>query len=54
MLFQNHNLISGLTLFSFSDKWWKAGNPDQQDIGGLRLIAQVFLMTEVPTKNIGG
>ena len=33
-VFQNHNLISGLTLFSFSDEWWKAGNPNQQDIGG--------------------
>lgn len=33
-VFQNKHLISGLTLFSFSDEWWKAGNPDQQDIGG--------------------
>ena len=31
---QNAHLISGLTLFSFSDEWWKAGNPLQQDIGG--------------------
>jgi len=21
-------------LFSFTDGWWKAGNPDKQDIGG--------------------
>ena len=33
-VFQNAHLISGLTLFSFSDEWWKAGNPQQQDIGG--------------------
>jgi hypothetical protein len=33
-VFQNKHLISGLTLFSFSDEWWKGGNPDQQDIGG--------------------
>lgn len=33
-VFQNHQLISGLTLFSFSDEWWKAGNPQQQDPGG--------------------
>ena len=33
-VFQNHHLISGLTLFSFSDEWWKAGNPQQQDTGG--------------------
>ena len=24
----------GVTLFSFSDEWWKAGNPSQQDTGG--------------------
>lgn len=24
----------GLLLFSFTDGWWKAGNPDVQDIGG--------------------
>jgi hypothetical protein len=24
----------GLLLFSFTDGWWKAGNPDKQDIGG--------------------
>lgn len=33
-VFQNHHLISGLTLFSFSDEWWKAGNPEKQDTGG--------------------
>ena len=34
IIFQNQHLVSGLTLFSFSDEWWKAGNPDQQDVGG--------------------
>lgn len=24
----------GITLFSFTDGWWKAGNPETQDIGG--------------------
>jgi beta-glucosidase/6-phospho-beta-glucosidase/beta-galactosidase len=24
----------GVTLFSFADEWWKAGNPSQQDTGG--------------------
>ena len=33
-MFENQNRNNGLTLFSFSDEWWKAGNPDQQDIGG--------------------
>ena len=27
----DHN---GATLFSFTDGWWKAGNPSQQDVGG--------------------
>lgn len=26
--------FQGITLFSFTDGWWKAGNPDTQDIGG--------------------
>ena len=26
--------FEGMTLFSFTDGWWKAGNPDTQDIGG--------------------
>ena len=28
------NEFEGMTLFSFTDGWWKAGNPDIQDIGG--------------------
>lgn len=28
---KEHN---GVTLFSFTDGWWKAGNPSQQDVGG--------------------
>lgn len=27
-------ICSGITLFSFSDEWWKAGNNDRQDAGG--------------------
>ena len=28
------DVCMGVTLFSFSDEWWKAGNPSQQDSGG--------------------
>ena len=33
-LFEHPEIVSGVTLFSFTDGWWKAGNPNQQDIGG--------------------
>ena len=33
-IFENQNICSGVTMFSFTDGWWKAGNPDKQDIGG--------------------
>ncbi|MCF7561619.1 hypothetical protein L3X39_13310 [Sabulilitoribacter multivorans] len=33
-IFQNEDVCSGVAMFSFTDGWWKAGNPDQQDIGG--------------------
>ncbi|MDT0558456.1 glycoside hydrolase family 2 TIM barrel-domain containing protein [Ichthyenterobacterium sp. W332] len=33
-VFANTNIGSGVTLFSFLDGWWKAGNPNQQDTGG--------------------
>ncbi len=29
-----HSEIKGITLFSFTDGWWKAGNPGTQDEGG--------------------
>ena len=28
------NEFDGITLFSFTDGWWKAGNPEIQDVGG--------------------
>lgn len=28
------DICSGVALFAFSDEWWKAGNPSQQDAGG--------------------
>lgn len=34
VIFENSEICSGVTLFSFTDGWWKAGNPEQQDIGG--------------------
>ncbi|UCE94768.1 MAG: hypothetical protein JSV73_05740 [Flavobacteriaceae bacterium] len=34
IVFDNLDVGSGVTLFSFTDGWWKAGNNDSQDIGG--------------------
>ena len=28
------NRFQGISLFSFTDGWWKAGNPNTQDVGG--------------------
>jgi hypothetical protein len=33
-VFNNSKICSGVTLFSFTDGWWKAGNNDTQDPGG--------------------
>lgn len=33
-VFRNKDICAGVTLFSFADGWWKAGNPDVQDPGG--------------------
>ncbi|WP_282056902.1 hypothetical protein [Maribacter luteus] len=33
-VFNNTDICSGVTLFSFTDGWWKAGNPETQDPGG--------------------
>ncbi|MGJ8547953.1 glycoside hydrolase family 2 TIM barrel-domain containing protein [Winogradskyella wichelsiae] len=32
--FADQDVCSGVTLFSFTDGWWKAGNDDVQDTGG--------------------
>lgn len=32
--FNGQDICSGVTLFSFTDGWWKAGNNDVQDTGG--------------------
>jgi hypothetical protein len=33
-VFNNMEIGSGLTLFSFTDGWWKAGDNNSQDVGG--------------------
>lgn len=33
-IFARTDIVNGVTLFSFTDGWWKAGKPDQQDQGG--------------------
>ena len=33
-ILNNTEVCSGVTMFSFTDGWWKAGNPDTQDEGG--------------------
>ena len=33
-IFNNREVCSGVTMFSFTDGWWKAGDTDTQDIGG--------------------
>ena len=34
IVFNNQDICSGVTLFSFTDGWWKAGNPSEQNPGG--------------------
>ena len=33
-IYKNQDICSGVTMFSFTDGWWKAGNPEKQDPGG--------------------
>ena len=33
-IIENSDLCIGVTLFEFCDEWWKAGNPEIQDVGG--------------------
>ena len=33
-IFARTDIVNGVTLFSFTDGWWKAGKPNQQDQGG--------------------
>ncbi|MFS4457340.1 glycoside hydrolase family 2 TIM barrel-domain containing protein [Maribacter sp. 2304DJ31-5] len=33
-VFNNKIVCAGVTLFSFTDGWWKAGNPNEQNPGG--------------------
>lgn len=33
-IYKGKNSVNGVTLFSFTDGWWKAGNPNKQDQGG--------------------
>lgn len=34
VVFKNQEISSGVTLFSFTDGWWKAGDANEQDPGG--------------------
>ncbi len=34
VVLSNTEVCSGVTLFSFTDGWWKAGNPNEQNPGG--------------------
>ena len=34
VIFNNNNICSGVTLFSFTDGWWKAGDNNKQTPGG--------------------
>ncbi len=34
VVFKNTKICSGVTMFSFTDGWWKAGNNNIQDVGG--------------------
>jgi hypothetical protein len=33
-VFKHQEICSGVTLFSFTDGWWKSGNNETQDVGG--------------------
>ncbi len=33
-IFESEDICSGVTLFSFTDGWWKAGSNDAHDVGG--------------------
>ncbi|MFB9056807.1 glycoside hydrolase family 2 TIM barrel-domain containing protein [Mariniflexile ostreae] len=33
-IFKNQDICLGVTMFSFTDGWWKAGHPERQDVGG--------------------
>ena len=52
-IFEKPNIVNGVTLFSFTDGWWKAGNPNQQDQGAGHPLVLVCLMTGHLTKNTG-
>ncbi len=34
VVFENTHICSGVTLFSFTDGWWKSGDNKNQDVGG--------------------
>ena len=47
------NEFDGITLFSFTDGWWKAGNPQIQDVGVGPQIVAGHLMMVLQMKNTG-
>ncbi len=51
VVFKNQDSSSGVTLFSFTDGWWKAGNIKEQDPGGWAPIIAECPMTVRLTKS---
>jgi len=49
-IFRNQEICSGVTLFAFSDEWWKAGNNDTQDPGGWAPNSSGVLLLSPPGK----
>ena len=52
-LFSDSVPSAGVAVFSFTDGWWKAGQPDQQDVGGWAPASSGVPTTAPPTKSTG-
>ena len=52
--FDDKGICSGVTLFSFTDGWWKAGNVNTQDIGGTAPNSSGVPYDRVPNEEYWG